>query len=40
MVESGNTKVAAEEIQVRNTGESKGCYQRNTNKKYRKYKYK
>ena len=38
MVETGNTKVAAEEIQVRNTGENKGCCKGNTNKKHRKYK--
>ena len=38
MVETGNTKVAAEEIQVRNTGENKGCCKGNTNNKHRKCK--
>ena len=38
MVETGNTSVAAKEMQVRNTGENKGCCQRNANKKYRIYK--
>ena len=38
MVETGNTNVAAKEMQVRNTGENKGCCQRNANKKYRIYK--
>ena len=38
MVETGNTNVAAKEMQVRNTGENKGCCKRNANNQYRKYK--